>query len=90
MKHALDALEAQSHVIRQGIAAEEQSDKETGGTYTRHVKNYQLWWDLSQATQLTADPSHTVIPAFPIIPAKVTLFLEYETTRPQVNRSLPR
>ncbi|KAJ7339289.1 hypothetical protein DFH08DRAFT_964315 [Mycena albidolilacea] len=68
MKHALDALEAQSHVIHQGIAAEEQSDKETGGTYARH---------------LTADPSHTIIPAFPIIPAKVTLFLEYETTCPQ-------
>jgi hypothetical protein len=43
MKHTLDALEGQSHVIRQGIAAEEQLDKEIGSTYTCHVKNYQLW-----------------------------------------------
>jgi hypothetical protein len=85
MKQALAALEAKSHVIRQGVAAEEQSDKETGATYARQVRNYQAWWDASQAALLTADPSHIVIPAFPIIPAKVTLFLEYETTRPQVS-----
>jgi hypothetical protein len=89
MKQALAALEAKSHVIRQGVAAEEQSDKETGTTYVRQVRNYQTWWDASQAALLTADPCHIVIPAFPIIPAKVTLFLEYETTRPQVNCPVP-
>lgn len=82
----MDALEERSHAIRQAIAAEEQSDKETGVTYTRHVNNYQLWWDASQARLLLDDPFHTVIPALPIIPSKVTLFLEYETTRPQVIR----
>ncbi|KAJ7923736.1 hypothetical protein B0H13DRAFT_2400447 [Mycena leptocephala] len=46
MKQALVALETKSHVIRQGVAAEEQSDKETGATYAR------------QAALLTADPSH--------------------------------
>jgi hypothetical protein len=49
MKQALAALEAKSHVIRQGVAAEEQSDKETGTTYARQVRNYQTWWDASQA-----------------------------------------
>ncbi|KAJ7849025.1 hypothetical protein B0H13DRAFT_1906414 [Mycena leptocephala] len=85
MKQALAALEAKSHVIRQGVAAEEQSDKETGATYARQVRNYQMWWEASQAALLIAEPSHIVIPAFPIIPAKVTVFLEYETTRPQVS-----
>ncbi|KAJ7476527.1 hypothetical protein FB451DRAFT_943087, partial [Mycena latifolia] len=70
-----------SHAIRQAIAAEEQSDKETGTTYARHFKNYLGWWDDRQARFLHNDPAYTVIPALPIIPAKVTLFLEYETTR---------
>jgi hypothetical protein len=87
VRQALDALEAKSHLIRQGIAAEEQSDKETGNTYARQVKNYQFWWDKNQAALLTNDPSHLVIPAFPIIPTKVTLFLEYETTRQQVREN---
>ncbi|KAJ7899945.1 hypothetical protein B0H13DRAFT_1883572 [Mycena leptocephala] len=38
MKQALVALETKSHVIRQGVAAEEQSDKETGATYARQKR----------------------------------------------------
>ncbi|KAJ7742819.1 hypothetical protein B0H16DRAFT_1860573 [Mycena metata] len=83
MAHALDALEAQSHLVRQGVSAQEQSDKETAGTYKRHFTNYQVWWDGSQSSLKAQNPSHSIIPALPIIPAKVTLFLEYETTRPQ-------
>lgn len=83
MQQALADLNAKSHVIRQAIAAEEQSDKETGAIYARHVKNYQLWWESDQANLLRDNASHVVIPAFPVIPSKATLYLEYETTRPQ-------
>ncbi|KAK7028398.1 hypothetical protein R3P38DRAFT_923774 [Favolaschia claudopus] len=83
MQTALNDLEAESHLIRQQIAAEEQSDKETARNYARQVTNYQLWWDGNQAQLATKDPARVMIPAFPIIPAKVALFLQYETTRPQ-------
>ncbi|KAJ7158060.1 hypothetical protein C8R46DRAFT_907930 [Mycena filopes] len=83
LQHSLAALEANSHLIRQGITAHEQSDKETGGTYKRHFTNYCLWWDASQATLKDENPAHVIIPALPIIPSKVTMFLQYETTRPQ-------
>jgi hypothetical protein len=76
MKRSLEDLETRSHAIRQTIAAEEQSDKETGATYVRHVKNYELWWDLFQADLRNETTSHIVIPAFPIIPAKVSLFIK--------------
>ncbi|KAJ7635953.1 hypothetical protein DFH06DRAFT_1139033 [Mycena polygramma] len=83
MQQAMDALEARSHLIRQTIAAEEQSDKETGATYARQVQNYEAWWILSQALLLRDGPAHVSIPAFPITAAKVTVYLEYETTCPQ-------
>ncbi|KAJ7663771.1 hypothetical protein DFH06DRAFT_1128158 [Mycena polygramma] len=83
MQHAMDALEARSHLIRQAVAAEEQSDKETAATYARQIRSYEAWWILSQARLLQDDAAHVVIPAFPITAAKVTVYLEYETTRPQ-------
>ncbi|KAK6974833.1 hypothetical protein R3P38DRAFT_3479541 [Favolaschia claudopus] len=83
MKAALDDLEAQSHLIRQQVAAEELSDKETARSYARQVTNYQVWWDENQAKLAADDPRRIVLPAYPIIPAKVALFLQYETTRPQ-------
>ncbi|KAK7056117.1 hypothetical protein R3P38DRAFT_1377096 [Favolaschia claudopus] len=88
MKAALDDLEAESHLIRQQIAADEQSDKETARSYARQVTNYQVWWDGNQAQLAATNPSRVVIPAFPIIPAKVVLFLQYETTRPQKRKRL--
>ncbi|KAJ7720455.1 hypothetical protein DFH07DRAFT_689522, partial [Mycena maculata] len=80
MARSIAELEARSHAIRQTIAAEEQSDKETGTTYARQVKNYQQWWEASEALRKNENPSYTIVPAFPIIASKA-VFLEYETTR---------
>jgi hypothetical protein len=75
MKRSLEDLETRSHVIRQKIAAEEQLDKETGATYVRHVKNYELWWDLFQADLRNETTSHMVIPA------QVSLFIKQHVHR---------
>ncbi|KAJ7737262.1 hypothetical protein DFH07DRAFT_681094, partial [Mycena maculata] len=81
LERSLAASEAESYAIREAVTAEEQSDKATGPTYARHVKNYQHWWDTSQAHRQNDDPSHTIVSVFPITAAKVTVFLEYEMTR---------
>jgi hypothetical protein len=57
MKRSLEDSETRCHAIWQTIA-EEQSDKETRATYARHVKNYQLWWDLFQAGLRNENTSH--------------------------------
>ncbi|KAJ7763104.1 hypothetical protein DFH07DRAFT_1018491 [Mycena maculata] len=83
LERSLAELEAESHAIREAFTAEEQSDKATGPTYAHHVRNYEHWWNTSQGHRQNDDPSHTIMPAFPITAAKVTVFLEYEMTRPQ-------
>jgi hypothetical protein len=75
MKRSLEDLETRSHVIRQKIAAEEQSDKETGATYVRHVNNYELWWDLFQADLCNETMSHMVVPT------QVSLFIKQHVHR---------
>jgi hypothetical protein len=88
MERSMAAMEAHSQAIRQQVAADEQADKETANTYARQVSNYQVWWDLYQAGRLRDDPSLASIPAFPVIAAKVAIYLEHETTRPHVRAAL--
>ena len=88
MQASLAALEAESQAIRLAYAKRVQGDKSTGNTYGRHVKNYEKWWKSFQAKQRDNIPGWTTVPAFPIMAAKVTTFLEYECTREKVGFSL--
>ncbi|KAK7012386.1 hypothetical protein R3P38DRAFT_2790646 [Favolaschia claudopus] len=76
MKAVLAQLDADSHLIRKRVAAQEQSDKQTAKVYARQ-------WEANQASLLAQDPAHIGIPAFPVIPSKVAFLLQYDTTRPQ-------
>ncbi|KAJ7474648.1 hypothetical protein B0H11DRAFT_1728346 [Mycena galericulata] len=81
---SLQLLEAQSHSIRLEIQAKEQEDKATPKTYARHYNSYETWWNAFQVAE-TAQKRHLVaLPAMPIIPSKVVMFLQYETTREKV------
>jgi hypothetical protein len=88
MRASLAALEADSQAARLAHAKREQSDKSTVGTYKRHVNRYEKWWQGYQAEQMNAIPGWTTIPAFPIMAAKVSMFLGYESTREKVSLSL--
>lgn len=84
MQASLAALEADSHAARLAHAKREQSDKSTAGTYKRHVDRYEKWWIRYQAEQTASIEGWTAIPAFPITPAKVSMFLGHESTREKV------
>ncbi|KAJ7774075.1 hypothetical protein B0H16DRAFT_1450877 [Mycena metata] len=88
LKKSMDALEAQTQLLRQDILAKNQERKATGETYARHYKGYSIWFDTEQARLAQQDSNYAVIPSLPITPAKVTLFLNYEMTRPK-KRKLP-
>ena len=84
MQASLAALEAESQAARLAHAKQEQSDKSTAGTYQRHVNRYEKWWEGYQLEKMEAILGWTTIPAFPITVAKVTMFLDYESTREKV------
>ncbi|KAF9237433.1 hypothetical protein BU15DRAFT_30358, partial [Melanogaster broomeanus] len=63
------------------VIADERDDKETKRSYARHVRNYVVWWENEQSRLASECPTRPRIPALPITPAKVVLFLDYETTR---------
>ena len=46
--------------------------------YGWHVNRYERWWVQYQARQTASIAGWTLIPAFPITTAKVSMFLEYE------------
>lgn len=79
MQAALMLIESESQAIRQRKVAQEQEDKQTKTSYGRHIKNYETWWNQTSHCLIN------LVPAFPITAAKVTLFLDYETTRPQAS-----
>ena len=84
MQQSANHLEAASQAVRLRIAHKEQSDKSTTASYERHVNAYTVWWDMYQAGIINEDPTQVAIPAFPVTPAKATMFLEYTSTRPKV------
>ena len=89
-KHVLDqstallALDMDAHQITKAVRAKEQDDKETKKNYARHVKHYQEFW--LTTSYAVGDPAtgRAPIPAFPITVAKAVIFLQFESTRPQV------
>jgi hypothetical protein len=87
MQAALIQLEAESHAVRQNQARLVQADKQTSKTYERHLKNYEKWWCQYQHGLSTDGSCNMAIPAFPVTPAKVVMFLEHETAREKVSHS---
>ncbi|KAK7053517.1 hypothetical protein R3P38DRAFT_3254085 [Favolaschia claudopus] len=83
-----DLLDARSHAIWNRLTEEKQEDKGTAPAYKRHYISYQTWWATDQARIQAENTQYVPIPALPITPAKVVVFLEYEMARPQ-KRKLP-
>ncbi|KAJ7720340.1 hypothetical protein B0H16DRAFT_1793545 [Mycena metata] len=83
---SLQFLESQSQAVRMEIRTKEQANKATPGTYSRHVNSYQSWWDVAEALKVSQNRNLVALPAFPIISAKVSMFLQYETTREKKKR----
>jgi hypothetical protein len=59
--------------------------KATPATYERHINHYVDWWTSYQAAEINGDSTKTVIPAFPIMAAKATMFLDYTSTSAKVS-----
>ena len=74
----------------QRLALEDSMASETGTqtAYARHLKRYETWWISDQTRRREADSELEFIPPHPITATKVALFLEYETVRPKVSKSL--
>ncbi|KAJ7036873.1 hypothetical protein C8F04DRAFT_1335282 [Mycena alexandri] len=83
LKKSLDALEEQTQLLRQNLLAQNQERKATGDTYARHYNAYNTWFTAEQARLTGEDSNYAAIPSLPITVAKVSLFLNYEMTRPQ-------
>ena len=61
------------------------SGKGTEKAYTRQLNRYEDWWGEDQARRkIEEGEAYEAEAAHPITPAKVILYLEYETTRPKV------
>jgi hypothetical protein len=84
-RHSLDLIEVESHQLRLQKEEQEQSGKQTMKTYRRHLKSYVAWWERTQADVTANDPTRIFVPAMPITAAKVTLFLQHESTREKVS-----
>jgi hypothetical protein len=74
-----------SHAFRLSQAVKDQNRKGTGSTYDRHVRHYTEFWDQYQAELSVVSPSRASIPSFPIMAAKVAMFLQHESTREKVS-----
>lgn len=76
-----------SHLSRQ---SEYVSGKSTDKKYQNRVREYLEWWENDQALRCeVASRNGTLwipVPAQPITATKVALYLDYATTRPQVNQ----
>ncbi|KAJ7601852.1 hypothetical protein DFH06DRAFT_1399914 [Mycena polygramma] len=68
MKASYDALEAESQLVRQSFVKKNQDGKATGGTYERHYKNYNGWFDDREARKAQQNPSYTPIPSLLVLP----------------------
>ncbi|KAJ7437508.1 hypothetical protein FB451DRAFT_1193200 [Mycena latifolia] len=83
---AMLALDADSHQITNDVRATEQEDKQTKGTYARHVSHYETFWTTTSYARGDNAAGLAAIPAFPITIAKAVIVLQYESTRPQKKR----
>jgi hypothetical protein len=80
-KRSYAMVEAESHAVRLKVSEQAGVDKTTKRIYDRVLENYCTWWVQDQARAVAEDPDRVVVPALPITPAKVVLFLDHEMNR---------
>jgi hypothetical protein len=82
-------LTHESHTQRLIIQDQLISDKGTQAAYYRHIKKYEDWWEKDQARRKTEELEKGLnwehISSHPINATKVSLFLQYQTTRAKVS-----
>ena len=77
----------QAHLNRLALQSKLIEGKGTEDAYPRHIKNYENFWNAYQEGEVKKNPNHHWVNAHPIIGAKVSLFLQYESTRNKVRIS---
>ncbi|KAJ7035722.1 hypothetical protein C8F04DRAFT_1341641 [Mycena alexandri] len=87
IQKSMRVLDASTHAVRLSVTAQEQSEKGTEPVYRRHYSNYQTWFQMDQGTRNAQDSTWKEVPALPITATKVSLFLEYETSREKKKRN---
>ena len=85
---SLSALESESQEKRMKRVQRDRNSVSTGRAYTRHVANYEKYWERLQERMLANNRNWVMVPAFPVTPMKASLFLEYELEREKVSISL--
>ncbi|KAJ3519519.1 hypothetical protein NMY22_g13159 [Coprinellus aureogranulatus] len=79
--------EVKAQVIAQREGA--QDSVNTDSAYSRHYCDYKDWWEADQGRRkdeaTVSGKAFCAVPALPILPFKVCLFLEYSRTRPRTN-----
>jgi len=83
----LASIQTQAHLNRLALQTKLTEGKGTEDAYTRHIKNYEKFWNAFQEGQVKENPNHHWVNAHPIIGAKVSLFLQHEITRNKVSKS---
>ncbi|GBE83985.1 hypothetical protein SCP_0510440 [Sparassis crispa] len=86
LQASLDELEAASHEVRMDVVKRSQSDRGTGASYERHVRNYFSWWATFQQQETAKAPGRVAVPAELITAVKAVMFIQYESTCPKRKR----
>ena len=81
------SIDMQAHLNRLALQSKLIEGKGTEDAYPRHIKNYENFWNAYQEGEVKKNPNHHWVNAHPIIGAKVSLFLQYESTRNKVRIS---
>ncbi|KAF5312044.1 hypothetical protein D9619_002517 [Psilocybe cf. subviscida] len=87
----LDSADAQLSLLAKETHAErlrqqdtDAMEKGTHAAYSRHLREYEDWWDKDQARRVQSGQQSVALLSHPIAVTKVALFLQYETTRTKV------
>ena len=78
------SIDMQAHLNRLALQTKLTEGKGTEDAYPRHIKNYENFWNAYQEGEVKKNPNHRWVNAHPIIGAKVSLFLQYDSTRNKV------
>ncbi|KAI0088513.1 hypothetical protein BDY19DRAFT_906536 [Irpex rosettiformis] len=81
---SLSKLTQETHARAASQLQSRQDNSQTGRSYSRHVQNYEKFWDQEQQTRALIDSTWVKVLAFPITTTKAALFLNYEMTWPKL------
>ncbi|KAF8515912.1 hypothetical protein JB92DRAFT_3114490 [Gautieria morchelliformis] len=75
---SMHEMDRQSYTIRDTIQATLTADTTTNANYARYTRDYKFWWAQKEQRLCDLHPARVPIPAVPITPAKVVMFLNHE------------